>query len=476
LIPPKPFNRFAALMAAWVVVAAPGGCVLAPSGHGQQQRALSVASAPYAKPYAQRQLPDLPDEPSWQQVLQRAFLANGELEAAYHEWAAAVYRIDQDAAWPNASVEVGFSYMFSDQNMKSWDRTALSAGFAGNALALPFKTQQAGKVALANAQAAGQRFLARKFEIQRQVLQAWIDYALMAERVRIARDNVELWRLVVETARGRVGAGGMQQDLLKADVELSRAEDELRSMEAQLPQMQAILNSMLGRTAAAPLAPPRQVPAARAIAADDARLIEVAVARNPQLGELARQVQGREDAVELARMMYIPDISPMAAITGDVSKMLGAMVMLPTNLPAIHSEVRQMRAMLAATEAMLRQATLDRSGQFVAALYALRNYERQAALFEQRIVPASQRVVELSRQSYANGGVAFVELIDSQRMLLEARLALAEARAGRERRLAELEALAGVDIETLVGGPATHPATILSASSSRKTAEPPSRR
>ena len=54
-----------------------------------------------------------------------------------------------------------------------------------------------------------------------------------------------------------------------------------------------------------------------------------------------------------------------------------------------------------------------------------------------------------STQSYTTGGVGLIELIDSQRLLLDAKLTLAEARAGREKRLAELEALAGVDIETL---------------------------
>lgn len=449
---------------AFVVLAGTlSGCTLAPGGTSEQKAELKEAGAAYQAPAERRVLPELSLEPTWREVLRRAFLANGDLEAAYHEWAAAVANIDQDAAWPNANVELGFDYMFSDESMKSWDRTTLSAGFVDDGLTLPFKARQAGKVALADAQAAGQRFYARKFEVQKQVLQAWIDYALVAERVRVQKENVDLLRLVVDTARGRVRAGGLQQDLVKADVELQRAEDELKTMEAELPQMRAMLNAMLGREATAPLPPPKQVPPPRPLGADDARLIEVAVASNPELAALARQVQGRRDAVELARLMYIPDVSPFAAITGDVSQVVGAMVMLPTNLPAIRSEVSQMRSMLAATESMLRQARLDRYGQFVAALYAVRNYERQAALFERRIVPASQRVLDLTRQSYATGAAAFVELIDSQRVLLDAKLALAEARAGRERRLAELEALAGVDAETLGEPPATRPVTTTQA-------------
>ena len=52
------------------------------------------------------------------------------------------------------------------------------------------------------------------------------------------------------------------------------------------------------------------------MAADDAALIAVAVAQNPELAALAQQVAGRSDAVELARLAYLPDIIPSANITG----------------------------------------------------------------------------------------------------------------------------------------------------------------
>ena len=67
-------------------------------------------------------------------------------------------------------------------------------------------------------------------------------------------------------------------------------------------------------------------------------------------------------------------------------------------------------------------------------------------------------VLANSRQSYTTGSVGFIELIDSQRTLLDVRLMIVEARAAREKALADLESLAGVDIETLKS-PATQAAT-----------------
>ena len=43
----------------------------------------------------------------------------------------------------------------------------------------------------------------------------------------------------------------------------------------------------------------------------------------------------------------------------------------------------------------------------------------------------------------------YLDLIEAQRTLLDVRLTIAESKAAREKSLADLEALAGVDVETL---------------------------
>jgi len=434
------------------------GCVLAPGEARQQRQELQSSGGPYQQPAERRPLPPLPQPASWQAVLQRAFLANGDLEAAYFDWSAAVARIDQAAAWPNTNVALGFDYMFSRENMKAWDRTTLSAGFdPAMSLSLPVKARQAGKVALEAARAAAHRFEAAKFDLQRRVLRAYFDLALAEERTRIQRDNVALLRLLLDTAANRVQAGGPQQDLLKVQIEHQLAGNELATLEAEANSMRAMLNGMLARDAQSPLTLPATLPAPRSAPASDAQLIAVATDLNPELAALAREVAGRRDALELARLAYLPDISPSAGITGSISRALGAMVMLPTNLPAIRGQIQEARAMLRSAEAMARQARHDRAASFVAALYLMRNSERQAHLFRQHILPAAQQVLNTTRQAYTAGSVGFVDLIDSQRTLLDVRLMIAEARIEREKQLAELEALAGVDIETLAAQPTTAP-------------------
>jgi outer membrane protein TolC len=449
-------TAYRALAISLVLATALGGCVLAPHGTGDEHAKLKAAAPPFESRIEVRQIPELPAVATWQDVLSRGFLANGELESSYFEWKAAFARIDQAATWPNTNVALSFGYMFSPGNMKTWDRTTIGAGFDSSMnLSLPVKTRTAGKVALDAARAAEDRFRTVKFDLQRRILQAYLDLALTEELIRIERDNLTFLKLLSDSASDRAAAGGPMQDLFKALIESETAQNDLAGLEVKTMAMRGELNGMLGREPSAPLTLPANLPAPRPVAADDASLIAVAVTRNPELAALAQQVAGRTDAVELARLAYLPDIIPSASITGSISQSLGAMLMVPTKLPAIRAAIDEAQSMTRSSEAMLRQTTQDRAARFVADLYLMRNAERETQLYRTRVVPSARQLVSSSRDAYAAGTIVFADLIDSERMFISVRRMVAQSQIEREERLADLEALAGVDIETLGGDPSS---------------------
>ena len=146
-------------------------CVLAPDGTREEHAKLTANSPLFEPPIEKRQLPEVPAQVDWRAALQRAFLANGELESAYFEWKAALTRIVQASTWPNSNVAVSFSYMFSPEKMKFWDRATIGVGFDPSVtLSLPIKIETAGEVALEAARQAAEKFRAIKFDLQRRVL------------------------------------------------------------------------------------------------------------------------------------------------------------------------------------------------------------------------------------------------------------------------------------------------------------------
>jgi hypothetical protein len=138
-----------------------------------------------------------------------------------------------------------------------------------------------------------------------------------------------------------------------------------------------------------------------------------------------------------------------------MEQVAGMMVSLPTRIPIVLGAIREARAMLARAEAVQRQTTLERDADFTAVLAAVRDLERQGALVDARLLPAAERAVASARSGYETGTLGVDDLVDAEGVVLELRLLRAEAAAMRDTRLAELEALAGVDVETLAAGDAS---------------------
>lgn len=456
--PRHPAHRFKfalALLPLW-------GCSITPSGTEQEQARLAAAGKPYEPKHEERALPELPEAPTWQDVLRRAFLANGDLEAAYFNWKAAVERIDIASAYPNSDVSLGFDYMFSGARMKSFDRGTFTAGFdSATNLTLPVKAAQAGKVALDEARAAGERFRVAKFELQRTVLRTWADYALQQQAIAWRGEDVALRRVLAGAAAGSAGAGRRAREAIATDLDLRTAENELLDLRAQHELARVNLNSLLSREPKAALHAPTVRTPARLLPDDDDVMLSAAADVFPEVSVMAREVEGRADALELARLRWIPDISPTLGFTGSIAQTLGAMVTLPTTAVAIRGQIREAEANLRASQAILRQRSSDRVGEYVGLLVMYRNAQRRAEFFENTVLPTTQRLSDERSRAYESGAATFAEIIESRRVVLGVREMIAVAHAEMDKAVVEIECCLGVDIEALAAlkEPAVVPAT-----------------
>lgn len=267
-------------MVGLALLVAASGCVLAPRAARDERTALARAGEPYRDPFPDRALPTIPDAPTWRDVLARALAANGEIEAAYFAWAAAVHRIERAGAYPNTALSLDVSRALSGGG--GFDGTSLTLGFDPmENLAFPTKVYQAAKVATAEAQAAGRRLVALRFDVQRRVRHEWLDYALAAERLRLARERASLLALRARTAAARVAGGATRADFLQAERARQLADSEVATLAAELPQRRARLNALMDREVDAPLAAPSALEPARPLGRDDAALLALAAAHDP---------------------------------------------------------------------------------------------------------------------------------------------------------------------------------------------------
>jgi outer membrane protein TolC len=124
---------------------------------------------------------------------------------------------------------------------------------------------------------------------------------------------------------------------------------------------------------------------------------------------------------------------------------LGLGFTFPTTVPAVRAGIRQVQAQADAAAARSRQGALDVRAALLAALADLRAQEQVLDALRGSLEPSARALEANARQAYVNGAGELPELVETQRALLELRVAAAEALAAREARLAEVERLAGLD-------------------------------
>jgi cobalt-zinc-cadmium efflux system outer membrane protein len=423
------------------------GCAVHPRGEKEERARAEARGEAYVKVFHERDLPPLAEDPSWEEVLRRAFLSHAELESRYWEWRAALEEIPQEGS-PRTTGALFFDHLLEGGSATFWDRTGLAVGNDPMFnLPWPGKLATRARMALEKARAAGLRFEEAKFRLQEEVLEAYQEWALLAETIRLQESNISLLETIAGAAEGRTRAAvGLQQDLLKARTERDMAENELESLRAQVPGLRARLNALLSRPPRSPLALPATQPDPRPFPHGDAELLAAIAERNPEFSALAREVERSREGVRLARQEYLPEFGFSAGTDlGGGAQTLAGMVTLPLlRWEALRAGVAQARAELRAAEARRRQAGNDLQAAVVLDLQGLRDAERQTALFRDRILPRAEEIVATTRAAYTAGQVPLVELLDSQRTLLEVRTALAELRARREKLVARLEARAAL--------------------------------
>jgi len=424
------------------------GCALTPRGLGDERAAMTAAGAEFRRGPNHADLPEPAGGDDWRTLLRRALLANGDVRASWFEWRAAVERVRGASAWPNTNISVGYSYLFSDESMKTFDRMSFSAGFdAMENLSYPGKTMAAGRVALSDARAAGERFRAAKFDVQRRVLDAWLDLALAAENARLAGEGAALTSIGRETATAAFETGGTQGSVFTASIASARTQDAAASALAEVAAAKAKLAALTAIARPEQIATPTRLPAPRQLPAD-ASVLVAAVEDGPEIKGLAADRRSRKHEEDLARLQWIPDINPYAAVTGSIEQGVGAVIVLPTVIAEIQSGIAVAKAMRGAAASRLLQARRDRSGEVKAMLVMARDAERARRLLERQILPAAESASSTAASTYSVGRSGLAELVESRRLLIETRTEIAAAAIEREKTLAAIEQLLGADLET----------------------------
>jgi len=342
------------------------------------------------------------------------------------------------------------SFDFTQEGM-----TQLQVGFSQM---LPFP----GKLALSAAAAEHESTAARwqveevRLKLVRDVKTVWWNLYFTDRALEIVARNRELLRQFVDVAQTKYKVGkGLQQDVLLAQLELSKLHDQTINLRGLRRNQSAQLNALLDQPTDSPLPLPQRITETFADITDEKGLLAYAAETRPVLAASQSKIDAARARLGLAKKSYSPDFK-LGAVYGyrggknvnGSSRADFLSVMFSMNLP-IYAGARQDKAVDQRTSQVLqnRYELDDVRGKVAAEVSrALADYQRsreQASLFKQGIIPQAAQTVASMMAAYQVNKVDFLNLVRAQITLFNYETRYWKALSQGNQALARLTAAVG---------------------------------
>lgn len=368
---------------------------------------------------------------------------NPEIKAARERWEAAKAVIPQVQTLPDPRLQFGY------QRMPMVEPLQGAMYGIGQEIPFPGKLKLKGEVATKDAERLEQEYQAVRLRLVAALKEAYYSLHFIHESIEIVGRNKALLVQFEKTAKARYSVGqAAQQDVFRAQVEISRVLDRLAVLEQQKESLHAAINKLLNRPPADPLGTPEEM-AVPIMTISLPELTKRAEAYSPVLLATSKGIERSEQAVSLARRQYYPDFDVNAlGLRNDLISQNGYQVMLGVRIPLFYETkqrqgVKEALAGLAGAredQAAARQETLF---QLKDAYVQTQRAERLITILRDAIIPQSTLALRSAQAGYAVGKVDFLTLLNSLLTLQESELELHGEMVAHERAVARLEALTG---------------------------------
>ncbi|HEX3321962.1 MAG TPA: TolC family protein [Terriglobales bacterium] len=321
---------------------------------------------------------------------------------------------------------------------------------------LPGPGKRAARTELANQQAAESEAQIEvvKREIGVRVRKAYYDLLRSIDEHRIHDQQMELSKQALQSATVKYTVGRVpQQDVLKAQIAMTRLADHLVTLDEQEESARAELNTLMGRDPGAALQVMGQYGNPRALPNLD-ELERVALENRPELKAIAATGNVAESQLALARKAYTPDFTvaggymlmPEGAMFRN-NYMAEVTISLPwLNRRKHDSEIKEAQTAAAVVRSEHNSQVNAAFLEIQQALIRAHAAERSLKLYRDTLRPQAEAALKSAAAAYQHDRTDFLNLVDSQNMLLDVESSYFKAAANLDTRVAELERAIGAPL------------------------------
>ncbi|HET9787711.1 MAG TPA: TolC family protein [Pyrinomonadaceae bacterium] len=418
----------------------------------QQSEPSSSGIAKAVERDSRNQITDQPAGlPSLQQLIEQALENNPEIKSMQRRFDRVRARIPQAKALDEPMLSVGYMGNLTPFTLQTDDPSSGRTISISQDLPFPGKRSLRGKVASSEADAEWWAFEQTRRNVVAEVKDAYFDLYYLTKALGVVTKTKVLLEQFTKIAEVRYSVGkGIQQDVLKAQVEFSKLIEQQTVLEQRKQIAESRLNSLLYREPESPLETPEELKP-RDFPYSLAQLNETAVANYPELKAQRRKIEGAQYAIQLAKKEFYPDFSVGFTYVNRpaMPEMYGLSVGI--KLPVYYAQ-KQRPALTEATASFeAEKRSLENTTTIL--MFKIRDKylaqttaKRLMKLYSTTIVPQSSLSLESAIAGYEVGKVDFLTLLDNLVTLLNYELSYYEQLSNEEKAVAALEPLVGVTL------------------------------
>lgn len=388
------------------------------------------------------------------EIIQEALRENPQIQAAEKEWKAVLEKIPQAKSLPDPMLSYSrFGQSIETRLGPQRNKLSLSQKF-------PFfgKLSLKGEIVQSVALIFEEQYNAVKADIVLKVKKSYFSIFWFDKALKISREEKEVLRRLSRIAQKKYETGAAnQQDVLKAQLEISRVADKILILEQGKKGVVAGLNSLLNRSPDSFLgkAEELQIPVLKVELED---LYEWAKELRPELRKARFFIEKNEKSLKLAKKNYYPDFKIMVDYIdigggtttnvkdGRNSWMASVGINIPIWRGKLHASEAEAAIKIDASRESYKNVenkTLSRVNEL---FFEAKTASEEVNLYKYSLLPQAEQSLKASEVGYLAGKVDFLNLLDSERMLLQIKIGYFKAIADLGKSIAQLERIVGKEL------------------------------
>lgn len=425
------------------------GLVLLFTGYSKSEEKnlqYSGGKTTFAPPKGQAALLQKETEINLNNLLQELFRSNPDLAAAKKRLEASQTRPFQEGSLPDPKISMGWL-----SNGNPLPGAGLGVEPTSNigfqvSQGFPYPGKRSLKSIIARKEAESTAMELQTFErfLVKQLKTAFYELEYVYDTIDLLQRNREVLQRLAKVADRRYTAGrGIQQDLIKAQLELTLLEKKLIVEEQKKASLKAQINALLNRPPNTPLGHPEKIQELPSLGKFE-ELNRHAEQFSPKLKSQRAMIDGKQFGVQLAQREYYPDFDVMGGYynMGGLKDMWEFKVQL--NIPIYFWRKQRLGLEESSYRLVEAQKTYRSAEQELA--YRVRDQFLSAQtayslldLYKQRLIPQARLTMESSLSSYESGAVDFLTVLSNFSTILDNEKDYYEQRTAYLKAMANLE-------------------------------------